>query len=625
MIGVLLLPLMGAACHTPPSGAGGARVITSNVQDWRDEVIYQVVVDRFADGDYSNNVNVEESHLGRYQGGDWRGVIQRIPYLKALGITALWISPVVKNLEQDAGLAGYHGYWTQDFQRVNPHFGDLAQLQEMVDALHAEGIKVILDVVLNHIGPLFYYDVNLNGQADEMLFAGGGASPGSNNADVPAPLTRFSEWDPDYDSRGVQAFSAMGEGGLAPVVWTYQPAINRVPVLPEPFQNPDWYHRKGRVTVWTHRPALGQPPCLTAPDDNIELCQYIRMQELLGDFPGGLKDLATELPEVRQALIEIFKRWIELGDFDGFRLDTLKHLDHGFIKEFSAAIRQHAKELGKENFLLFGEAFSGADRLLGEYTAVGEMDSVLYFSQKFKIIDEVFKRGGATAALEQLHLDRAALYEGSPQPDGVGVAPNQLLINFLDNHDVPRFLNDGTLPGLHCALVYLLTTVGIPCLYYGTEQLLSGGTDPGNRERLWSGNPSRGLAPYDTQNETFQLTAALIKLRRQYPSLRRGDLRLVWTTESVQEERDAGILAFERQHEGEVVLVVINTRECTADKPFSWTSDGEKSLKSSFAAGSVLVDALSPDSGGDPLTVGPDGSLDIKVPCQDALILVLQH
>ena len=123
---------------------------------------------------------MDETHLGRYQGGDWQGMIDRIPYLKALGVTALWISPVVKNLEQDAGFAGYHGYWTQDFLRVNPHFGDLAQLQEMVDALHAAGIEGDpRHRDQPHRASSSSTTSTCNGRADDMLFGGGGASLGS--------------------------------------------------------------------------------------------------------------------------------------------------------------------------------------------------------------------------------------------------------------------------------------------------------------------------------------------------------------------------------------------------------------------------------------------------------------
>ena len=84
-----------------------------------------------------------------------------------------WISPVVKNVENDAGFDSYHGYWTQSFVDVNPHFGDLAKLRELVNECHDRNIKVILDIVTNHIGQLFFYDINGNGQPDESVWGGG--------------------------------------------------------------------------------------------------------------------------------------------------------------------------------------------------------------------------------------------------------------------------------------------------------------------------------------------------------------------------------------------------------------------------------------------------------------------
>ena len=94
-----------------------------NGGDWRDEIIYQVIVDRFANGDINNDHRVTPSALGRYQGGDWQGLIDRLDYFVGPGVTALWIPvPNVKNIDYDAGFDGYHGYWTQSFSKVNPHF-----------------------------------------------------------------------------------------------------------------------------------------------------------------------------------------------------------------------------------------------------------------------------------------------------------------------------------------------------------------------------------------------------------------------------------------------------------------------------------------------------------------------
>ena len=144
--------------------------------DWRDQVIYQIMVDRFADGDTNNDINIAPTVPGRFHGGDWQGVIDHMDYLQTLGVTTLWISPVVKNVEDDAGFDGYHGYWTADFMRPNAHFGDLAKLRELVDAAHAKGMLVVLDIVANHVGQLFYYDINGNGQPDDTI-SGGGYEP----------------------------------------------------------------------------------------------------------------------------------------------------------------------------------------------------------------------------------------------------------------------------------------------------------------------------------------------------------------------------------------------------------------------------------------------------------------
>src|SRR5205823_454532 len=110
-----LLVFLMSACVEPPPGADGYAQLTTQVDDWRDEVIYQILTDRFANGDYANDYNVDRSALAKYQGGDWQGIIDRMGYLKTLGVTAIWISPPVKNVEEDAGVHGYHGYWTQDF------------------------------------------------------------------------------------------------------------------------------------------------------------------------------------------------------------------------------------------------------------------------------------------------------------------------------------------------------------------------------------------------------------------------------------------------------------------------------------------------------------------------------
>ena len=230
---IFLLFLAGCGYQNPEAITKPGFISKIEVGDWRDQIIYQVLIDRFEDGDVNNNFNVDKSAMAKYHGGDWQGLINRLDYLKTLGVTALWISPVVKNVEQDAGFASYHGYWTQNFIEANPHFGSITDLRRLVDAAHKNNMRVILDVVTNHVGQLFYYDINGNGQPDDTLMGGGQTSP----------LARITEWDPDYDSRGIQGWTSLGESGLANIIWLDMPEIYRTTPEPAQFANPAWYHR----------------------------------------------------------------------------------------------------------------------------------------------------------------------------------------------------------------------------------------------------------------------------------------------------------------------------------------------------------------------------------------------
>ena len=140
MIRVVLAALVVLATALP-SGARAAAV------DWRDQSIYFVMTDRFKNGDPANDLDSVAGRPGWWEGGDLQGVIDELGYIKSLGMTAIWITPVT---EQTPG--GYHGYWTLDFYKVDPHLGDLAKLQELVTKAHAMGLKIVLDVVINHTG-----------------------------------------------------------------------------------------------------------------------------------------------------------------------------------------------------------------------------------------------------------------------------------------------------------------------------------------------------------------------------------------------------------------------------------------------------------------------------------------
>ncbi len=625
---LLLVCLLLCACAPDPSAIDvNFQTTDQHVEDWRDEVVYQLLVDRFGDGDVTNDDHVQPGELGRFQGGDWQGVTNHLDYLTKLGVTAIWISPAVRNLETDAGFDGYHGYWQSDMTRPNPHFGDLGALRTMVKAAHERGIKVILDLVTNHIGQLFYYDINGNGQPDDTVYgAGCGVQPPADSQACPVPpvITHLTEYDPDYDSRGVQGYTSLGFSGPAAVRWIYDPAIDRLPPLPGSgaspdqsssgaalFQRLDWYHRRGRITDYANRD-----------------------QVVNGDFPGGLKDVATEREDVRATMTAVFARWIRMADFDGFRIDTLKHVDHEFWQHFCSGIRQYAAgqpiadptQLGSEtasvpaltvpktHFLMFGESFDGNDELNGSYTAPNEVDSVFHFAQKFSVFDGVFKNNGPTKAIEDQLARVSASYAATPQPGGIETAPRDSLVNFIDNHDVARFLFDKPSPdALRNALAFLLTEQGIPCIYYGTEQELSGGNDPTNREVLWS-------TGYDTTGATFQWIQKLIAVRKAYAPLRRGTMAVKWSTKHVAAEQDAGIFAFERSYLGKTVLVVVNTSD-TKTSETSAINVGGGAMSTSFPSGTHLVEVLSNDPA-QALTTDAGGTLIVSVPPRGAKIFV---
>jgi len=452
----------------------------------------------------------------------------------------------------------------------------------------------------------------------------------------------------------VQGWTSLGFSGPADVRFTDWPAQNRVPPPRPPewfgwpddkpwFDDPTWYNRKGRVYVWWH--------------ENDYSREFVRQQETTGDFPGGLKDLDTDNPDTAEALTRAFEYWIEVADFDGFRIDTVKHIDRpeiapnvrGFWGLFTDRMRAKAKSLGKENFFIFGEAFDGNDELIGAYTkggvdgdgAFGRFDSVFYFSQKYRVIDNVFKLNGPTRNIECMFNSRMGRNPSDPwcqangypagptygnvphatsADGGIGLAPQQVMVNFLDNHDLPRFLFEGATEGtLRAALFYLFTWDGLPCIYYGTEQAFAGGVDPKNREDMWRGNVAQGYAPFDTGNASFALVHDLIALRKSRAALRRGTIEPKWSTTVAGARRDAGIFAFERVAPDDKVLVVLNTSTQDSES-CAPVADGGACLQTTFAVGTVLQD-LAPGGAGTTFTVGAGGTVQVSVPAQSARVL----
>lgn len=519
------------ACSGGPSYQGEQQNNLNNINNintrpWQQEIIYQLITDRFSDGDKSNNQNVDIQNPRAYHGGDWQGIIDKLPYLQKLGVTAIWISPVVKNIEGDAGFSAYHGYWPQDFYATNPHFGDLKTLKKLVDDAHSRGIRVIMDLVVNHIAQLYFYDLNHNGVPD-------------------GDVNGRSEYDPPYDPKGIKDI----HGKPAPIVWFNIKKLNRVPAEPKPFQSPDFYHKIGRTKNWD-----------TA---NQYRDTDKRNEVIFGDFPGGLKDLATERKDVQSELIKMANYWIKETGIDGFRLDAVKHVAHTFWQRFIPEVRRYAAKQGKPRFIFFGEIFGSPDQLTGSYTFNNELDSVLYFPLEYTL-RRVIKGGEPTTLFQKLNSDRLKHYcnqntqkKCSATLKHHQVAPNELLINFIDNHDVNRFLapaNDEPYLGLKqlkLALLYIFTAPGIPSLYYGTEHEFKGGHEPANRENL-------AISGYKTDTPLFQFIQQLINLREKYPALQFGDYQLLTVEAAKSDAQDGGVLVFKRIYQHKTMIIALN-------------------------------------------------------------------
>ncbi len=311
-----------------------------------------------------------------------------------------------------------------------------------------------------------------------------------------------------------------------------------------PFDNLAWFHNNG------------------------EIQNYVDPDQVLGEL-AGLDDLKTEDPAVRSALIDAFDWLIDATDCDGFRIDTVKHVDMAFWQTWTPAVRAHADSLGKHNFFFFGEVYDGSDQKCGSYTGTQAggafaLNSVLYYPMDFTM-RYVFGQGGAT---DEITGRYASLGYYDP-------AARDRLVTFLDNHDESRFLSSGVASQdatrLDVALDFLLTSRGVPCVYQGTEQAFDGGADPYNREDMWDGSWDYGPSLGDNFNMTHPLYERIRRLndfRSKYDALRTGTFTVL------ADSGTDGIYAYRRGGASEDVVVVLNTASgarTALSLPTGWT------------------------------------------------------
>ncbi len=467
-IGPVFLALFLGCSATLPPPASTAAPATARPTDWRDQVIYFAMIDRFADGDPANNDQgfgeYDPAQPSRYSGGDLAGITDKLDYIRGLGATAVWITPPVRHQWWDPAsrYGGYHGYWTEHFMQVDPHFGDLESYRTLARELHARDMRLIQDIVVNHVGNWFRY-------------------PGAHD-----PADPSVGYTPNPDLAG-----------------------RRGPTQP-PFdqndpRNPD--HRAAGIYHWT-------PTIRDATD---------RQQELTWQL-ADLDDLATDHPTVRRALCDSYQFWIREVGVDAYRVDTAFYVEPEFFREFvhggptcPGGMLGSARESGAPDFHLFGEGFGidrpGEDRYARKIETYAQapdgaplLPGMINFPLYGTLLD-VHARGRPTADLG--HRIRSMMT--------VHARPH-LMPSFVDNHDVDRFLASGSEAALQQALLSIFTLPGIPTIYYGTEQgytrvrdaMFAGGHGSGGRDR------------YDTTAPLYRRIAELAALRREHRVLSRG-------------------------------------------------------------------------------------------------------
>lgn len=550
-----------------------------NARPWTDDVIYFAMTDRFFDGDPSNNVpegcdpalyDSEQNEISHYLGGDLRGMEKAVQagYFNKLGVTALWLTPVVRNVWRsgyDSGgwKAGYHGYWTQDWLDIDPHLasrvsltgasypddveGRMEHYRDFVKLAHTKGLKVIQDVVLNHAGPVFYYD---------------------DNADGTFNVERKEEW--------VQPF--MREGFHANAKWAEVPKWNAARTQPDgprkllgkeiatkgTLARLDSYGRKGY-----------SPESLGKSDGEEVMCDFFSLRDFWTDAKGLHFDALVD------EFVEIYHFYLTAAGVDGLRIDTVKHVHPEFWDAFTARLRQRLGPAAAEK-LIFGEVYDGDPQRLGQHTWRADwqqnkepcLDSVLDFNFCFNAREFLRHPGsqfGSALKLEKSLLARTGtgagarpFYNPNPGPDGLN--SQQKIITFIENHDgLNRFRVQGvTAERNRLAQALLMTLPGIPCLYYGTEfdLLDSGGKigEDGETGRMMFYRHKGGPAMDEvTSSVSFGEISRLAALRAKLPELRTGPLIPLWV-DSGSSETDDGVFAFARSTgDGEnFVIVVIN-------------------------------------------------------------------
>ena len=567
---------------------------------WEDQTFYFLMLDRFSDG-RENGYKDNEGNLVRsgttpayspagaenavkteadaahwreagtkYVGGTLKGLESKIGYLKRLGVTALWISPIFKQVRFRET---YHSYGIQNFLEVEPHFGSREDLREVVRTAHANGIYVVLDIILNHAGNAFSY----SGEQDHPWTGGMYPVEGFNDKDgnPTIPFVKANPQNlPDYD------------GALFPVE----------------LQQPDTFTRKGYIKNWDYDPEFREG-------------DFFDLKDI--DHGYGSAD-DYQVSAALRHLCEAYKYWIAYADIDGFRIDTVKHMDMGATRYFVSVIREFAQSIGKENFFLLGEITGGRKRayetleLTGLSAALGIDD----IPDKLEYLVKGYRNPN----------DYFSLFRNSELVNkGSHIWFRNKVVTSFDDHDQVRKGNQKArfCADAHASKVALnvlalnALTLGIPCIYYGSEQCFDGrgGSDRYIRESMFGGEfgafRTRGLHFFDEDHPVYRELAKILEIRRQNIVLRRGrqylrsisspDDGVRFSLPEMVGGQIRSLVPWSRIFNGKEVLLAINTDYdqprtawVTVDNELHWAGDGLKCLYSTDAAQigqSVTVEA----------------------------------
>jgi len=528
---------------------------------WEDQVFYFFLVDRFSDGrergyrnndgalatggstpmfspaDHGNALGDAQQADGwreagaRFVGGTLAGAASKIGYLKRLGVTALWVSPVFK---QPRYTETYHGYATQNFLDIEPRFGSREDLRELVATAHAHGIYVILDVILNHAGPVFSY------AADRY--------PTSTGMDA--------RWDGQpYTVAGWH--DANGHATL-PFTSLNSPGPSEAAIWPRELQTPQSFTQRGRIDNWDHYPEYLQGDFFDLKDIHL----------------GGGDIDSFQPSSALQALTYAYQYWIAYADLDGFRVDTVKHMEHGATRFFASCIHEFAQSIGKENFTLIGEITGGRRNAFNTLETTG-LDAALGIDDIPDKIEYLVK--GQCDPGEYFGLFRNSLLVAKDSH----IWFRNKVVTLYDDHDQVR---KGNSKARFCAgdnftslalnaLALNALTLGIPCIYYGSEQGLDGAGDNDRyiREALFGGTfgafRSRNRHCFDEAHPVYGELAKLLALRASHMGLRRGRQYLRPISGNGQDfgephrigERMRSVVAWSRLFTDHEWLVAINT------------------------------------------------------------------